>query len=104
MGKRVLVVEDCHPLADRVALLVESLGHQARIACDGPAALVVADHFHPELVLLHHTVPDMDGCPVVTALGRLLGPHVGIIPIAGTEEPSQLAAQALVERMDGRRL
>jgi len=44
-----------------VALLLEHLGHQVRIACDARAALVVADSFQPDVVLLD---PTMEGITV----------------------------------------
>jgi len=68
MCRRILIVENRPLLADRVALLVERIGHQVRIACDGEAALVVAQNFNPEVILLDRTVPDIDGCPVEVAL------------------------------------
>jgi DNA-binding response OmpR family regulator len=68
MCRRILVVENRRSLADYVALLVERRGHQVRIACDGEAALVVAQNFNPEVILLDRTVPDIDGCPVAVAL------------------------------------
>src|SRR4051794_30696041 len=61
MCQRILVVEKCHSWADRVALLLEHLGHQVRIACDAQAALVVAETFHPDVVLLD---PTMEGITV----------------------------------------
>jgi len=89
MCRRVLIVEDCHSLADRVALLVEHFGHQVRIACDGPAAVVVAQHFNPEVILLDRTVPDIDGCPVSTALRSVLDcAHIRIIAINGSDDVS----------------
>src|SRR3954447_3102514 len=61
MCQRILVVERCHSWADRVALLLEHLGHQVRIACDAQAALVVAETFQPDVVLLD---PTMEGITV----------------------------------------
>lgn len=52
---RIMIVERCHSLADRIALVVECLGHEVRIACDGQAALVVAGNFRPEVILLDPT-------------------------------------------------
>ena len=87
MCRRILIVENCHSLADRVALLVERLGHQVRIACDGQAALVVAQRFHPEVILLDQTVPDIDGCPVAGALRSVLNcAHIRIIALNGSDD------------------
>jgi DNA-binding response OmpR family regulator len=56
MCRRILVAVQCHSLADRIALGLESSGHKVRIACDGQAALVVARNFDPEVVLLDATM------------------------------------------------
>jgi DNA-binding response OmpR family regulator len=62
--RRNLVVAVCPSLADRVARLLEQLGHQVRIARDGEAALVVAQNFFPEVVVFDLTVRDAYELPL----------------------------------------
>jgi CheY-like chemotaxis protein len=67
-GRRVLVVDDFTVVADRLARLVQSLGHDVRAAYSGPSALVEVRRFRPDVVLLAVVLSGMDGCDVVRAL------------------------------------
>ena len=49
-----------------MARLLKLLGHDVRIAHDGPAALEAARSFRPEFVLLDIGLPGMDGYEVAT--------------------------------------
>jgi CheY-like chemotaxis protein/two-component sensor histidine kinase len=66
--RRVLLVED-HADARRIlALMLTRSGHDVRTAEDGPAALVEARRFSPEVVLLDIGLPGMDGYAVARQL------------------------------------
>ena len=58
---RVLVVDDNRDAADLLASLLDTAGHESRVAYDGPAALDLADKFEPEIGLLDIGLPTMDG-------------------------------------------
>jgi signal transduction histidine kinase/ActR/RegA family two-component response regulator len=58
---RVLVVDDNEDGARTLALLLELLGMDFRIACDGTRALALAADFEPHICLLDIGLPDMDG-------------------------------------------
>jgi CheY-like chemotaxis protein len=58
---RVLVVDDDKDVADTLAMLLECLGAETRVAYSGAAALVATDEFRPELAFLDLGMPDMDG-------------------------------------------
>jgi CheY-like chemotaxis protein len=58
---RVLCVDDNRDAADALAALLDLLGHHTRACYDGPAALAVADEFHPDACLLDLLMPGMDG-------------------------------------------
>lgn len=60
-ARRVLVVDDLKDNADTLALLLESLGHEARTAYGGEEALRVGQEFRPEAVFLDIGMPDIDG-------------------------------------------
>jgi CheY-like chemotaxis protein len=49
-------------------MLLRSLGHEARVAHDGLAALRVAEEFQPDVVLLDIGMPGLDGYEVARRL------------------------------------
>ena len=65
---RILVVDDFHDSADSLAALLRLLGHEVRVAYDGPAALAMADAFQPEAALLDIGMPGMDGIELAKQL------------------------------------
>ena len=58
---RVLVVDDLRASADTLAMMLEGLGQEIRIAYDGSSALLIAQEFHPDLVISDIAMPNMDG-------------------------------------------
>jgi CheY-like chemotaxis protein len=70
--RRVLVVDDNVDSAVSLALIMQLEGHEVRTAHDGPAALELAQSFHPEVVFLDIGLPMMDGYEVARRLRKLL--------------------------------
>src|SRR5438132_6670899 len=66
--KRILIVDDSADTADTFAMLLQTVGHDARTATNGSDACTVVDSFQPDVVLLDIGMPGMDGY----ALARLL--------------------------------
>ena len=60
-ARRVLIVDDNVDIADLLAEALGALGHDARVAYDGPAALAVAAGFEPEIAFVDIGLPVMDG-------------------------------------------
>ena len=60
-GRRILVVDDNVDAAGLMAEALEAVGHDTRVAFDGPAALALANSFRPEVALLDLGLPLMDG-------------------------------------------
>jgi CheY-like chemotaxis protein len=58
---RVLVADDVKDSADALASLLESKGHEVRIAYDGEAAVQAAREFHPDVVVLDIGMPALNG-------------------------------------------
>ena len=69
--RRVLVVDDNSDAAAMLDMLLRSLGHEARVAHDGLAALRVAEEFQPDVVLLDIGMPGLDGYEVARRLRTL---------------------------------
>jgi len=66
--RRVLVVDDNVDAAETLAELLVAMGCEARVAHDGPSALLAAQDFGPALVLLDIGLPVMDGYEVAARL------------------------------------
>jgi signal transduction histidine kinase len=66
--KRVLVVDDNVDSAEMMVLLVQSWGHDAFHASDGPGAVAMAHELGPDVVLLDIGLPGMDGYEVAARL------------------------------------
>jgi signal transduction histidine kinase len=60
-GRRILVVDDNVDAARLMADALEEVGHDTRVAFDGPAALEAAQAFQPDAALLDLGLPLMDG-------------------------------------------
>ena len=84
-SKRVLIVEDDQDVALSAKWLVSELGHDARIASDGLAALEIADEYKPEVVLLDLGLPKLSGFDVAERLRGMPGLQaVFVIAITGS--------------------
>jgi CheY-like chemotaxis protein len=64
----VLVVDDNLDAAESLADLLRHVGHDVKVAQDGPGALEVAARFHPEVAVLDIGLPVMDGYELAAAL------------------------------------
>jgi len=51
------------------------LGHEIRVAYDGPSALAMIDNFVPDVALLDIGLPMMDGYELAKRLRSLLSPQ-----------------------------
>ena len=60
-ARRVLIVDDTREVADSFAILLETLGMEARVAYSGAQGLAASSEFEPELVFLDIGMPGMDG-------------------------------------------
>jgi CheY-like chemotaxis protein len=66
--KRILVVDDDRDGAEAVAVLLRLEGHTVDTAYDGVEALGVASRFHPQVVLLDVSMPELDGFDVAVRM------------------------------------
>ncbi len=71
--RRVLVVEDNQDSADSIARLLQMVGHEVHCAHDGLSAVVAAEQWRPDLVLLDIGLPRLNGFEVAERLRALSG-------------------------------
>jgi PAS domain S-box-containing protein len=81
---RILIVDDNKDLAQGLARLLEHMGHEVRMAHDGPEGIEAALAYGPDVLLLDIGLPNLDGYEVARQLRRAesLRPPV-IIAISG---------------------
>ena len=72
--KKVLIVDDNVDGADSLASLLSLIGHDARTAHNGPAALGVVADFRPQVVVLDIGMPGMNGYEVARRVRAATGP------------------------------
>ena len=70
---RVLVVDDDHDVADSLALLIESLQAEVRVAYDGASGLEVAVEFEPCVALIDIRMVGIDGYETARRFRAKLG-------------------------------
>ncbi|MFL5331533.1 MAG: PAS domain S-box protein [Gemmataceae bacterium] len=61
MHKKVLVVDDNRDIADSLAMLLNVMGNEVRTAYDGEEAVLAAEQFLPDLILLDIGMPKVNG-------------------------------------------
>jgi DNA-binding response OmpR family regulator len=67
-SRKVLIIEDEQIFAENLQTHFQRCGWDARIACNGKLAVIAADEFLPELILLDFHLPDMNGFQVLDAI------------------------------------
>ena len=101
LGLRVLVVDDNADLVTVLAASLRERGFSVQSAFNGPDAVLLAEEWRADVVLLDIGLPGLDGYEVARRLRRAkrtdhLGRPIRIISITGYGRPSdiQLAAEA----------
>jgi CheY-like chemotaxis protein len=80
---RILVVDDHPDTADALQMLLQSAGHDVRVAYDGAQALSVAADHPPELAFIDIQLPDTSGYALAKQLRKTLGHKVNLVGITG---------------------
>ena len=85
--RRVLIVDDVPDVAHSLALLLETLGGNVRVARSGAEGLALFAEFAPELVLLDIGMPGMDGFETARRMRELLtGRKATLVALTGWGE------------------
>ncbi|MEJ7601716.1 MAG: ATP-binding protein [Kofleriaceae bacterium] len=86
---RVLIVDDNQDAARMLADAIGLLGHETRVAYDGPTALKIARTFEPDLALLDLGLPAMDGYELARRLREIDAlSALRLIAVTGYGQPS----------------
>jgi PAS domain S-box-containing protein len=83
LRRRVLIVDDLKPSADTLALMLEELGQDTRVAYDGRTALDMAREFRPDAVLSDIAMPGMDGYHLAKRLRATEGQNPVLVALTG---------------------
>jgi signal transduction histidine kinase/CheY-like chemotaxis protein len=89
-NRSVLVVDDNRDAADSLALLVQTFGHSADVAYDGPSAIEKAQNRPPDVVLCDLGLPGMSGYDVARAI-HSQSKDIRIIAVTGYTRPQDVA-------------
>jgi two-component system CheB/CheR fusion protein len=82
--RRVLVVDDNVDTGESTRLILELMGHEARVVSEGAAAQGELAQFKPHLVLLDIGLPDVDGYTVAKRMRSVpAGKDVRIVAVTG---------------------
>ena len=91
----MLLVDDNVDAAQMTAALLELDGCEVRVAGDGPAALLAASEYRPDVVLLDIGLPTLNGFEVCRALrARPEHRHTVIVALSGYGDAQSVAAAA----------
>ncbi len=98
---RILVAEDDRALRDALQELLALAGHSAEAVADGTQALAAIRANPPDLVILDHLMPGLDGLSVLQALRA--DPRLQDIPVilltgAAYDIPRNAGAAAVIEK------
>ncbi|MEO6018591.1 MAG: ATP-binding protein [Polaromonas sp.] len=98
LGKtRVLVVDDNIDAGDTLAMVLDTLGAEVRVARSGEEALTVFSIYHPSVVLLDIGMPGMNGYEVARAIRAQFADHPAVLVALtgwGQEEDRHRAREA----------
>ena len=86
--RRILIVDDLREGADSLGAMLRALGHEVRVAPDGPTGVALAGETAPDVVLLDIGLPGLDGYEVARRVRALAGDRpVRIVAVTGYGQP-----------------
>lgn len=97
---RVVIIDDNVDAAESLADLISMLGHESRVAHDGPTGIDAAVEFRPDVVLLDIGLPGMDGYEVARRLRHGSASRAQLVAVSGygREEDRAAAREAGFDR------
>ncbi len=85
MTRQILIIDDGIYGAVIRAKVLQSRGYQVMIATSGRQGIEFASVLQPDLILLDHNLPDLDG-DVVNAAIKVLHPHLRIVSLSAYDD------------------
>jgi CheY-like chemotaxis protein len=87
--RRVLIADDNQDAAETLALLLRIVRHDVHVACDGPAALELAQRIRPDVAVLDIGMPGLTGYKVAERIrGESWGQGMLLIAVTGWGQQS----------------
>ena len=83
LERRILIVDDNQDAANAMAMLVEEMGGDARVAYDGESALEQLQEYQPEVILLDIGMRGLDGYETCRRIRQVLGNRVLLVALTG---------------------
>jgi len=97
MEERILIVDDDQDTADTMAVLIRTLGYEAKAVYDGLQAVEEVASYAPDLALIDISMPERDGYETVQRIRQQpAGLHVILVAVTGwaREEDKSRAYEA----------
>ena len=101
LSRRILVIDDDRDVADSLAMLLNCLGMDVRVAYGGASALAAVGEFRPDMAFVDIGMPDMDGYETACRIRALPeGQGVFLVALTGWGQASdrQRAVEAGFDR------
>ncbi len=83
LERRVLIIDDNEDAANAMAMLIDDMGGEARVAYDGETALAMVTQYQPEVVLLDIGMRGLDGYETCQRIRQVLGNQVLLVALTG---------------------
>jgi len=84
VSERILVVDDDRPTADMQALLIGTLGYEAKAVYSGQDAVDQIATYEPDMALIDIGMPERDGYDTVASIRQQPGgTHVILVAVTG---------------------
>lgn len=88
-GRKVLIVDDNADAAELLADLLTAMGHETRVAFDGPSGLDAAAGFQPDIAFLDIGLPAMDGYELARRIrSEHDASHIRLVALTGYGQES----------------
>jgi len=90
-GLKILIADDNKDSAVSLAMLLTTMGHEARVVHDGEAAVLAADEFQPSVIFLDLAMPKLNGYEAARQIAQQPWARATrLVALTGWGQPSDL--------------